>query len=165
MDFSTDKFYVIVEKFFDQPAKYVLAECFKGETDNVLSEIDLKQFEGEGVVVSLCRILGPVEPDERKEDALILTGREVDYAFRVEETLACYPRIEGDFSPGVYFSRDEGKYFKVSTLEDVTAFFSIALESGYGIHEFMVVCKIESLNLVLVKNGAGENLETQLTGG
>lgn len=158
MDFSTDKFYVIVEKFFDQPAKYLIAEYLVGETDNILNEIDLKQFVGKGVVVSLCRLLGQVETDEEREDEMVMTVNDRHYAFRVDETLACYPRIEGNFSPGVYFSREEGKYFKVSTLEDVTAFFSIALESGYDIHEFKVVCKIESMNFVLVRDGTSKNL-------
>jgi len=106
MGFSAENIYIIVEDYFNLPDRYVLSEGKAEETKNIVRALDLKQFEKKGACVFLCRLLGPADWGREDEDyEMILSDNGVNYSFEVIDCLDMFPRIEGDFKPGIYPDR------------------------------------------------------------
>lgn len=160
MEFNKDNIYIVVEDFYKEPSRYILLEESATESQEILNLIDTEQFLGKGIIINLCRLLGPVDFDLNDEDyELVLSNNNSNYSFEVLDCLL-FPRIEGDLTPGIYPDNYLGVHYELKDIWDLSELFSRFTETGRGLDEFKVVCHKGSIEVIDIKNGIEETYET-----
>ena len=120
MDFNKDNIYIVVEDFYKEPGRYILLEESATESQEILNRIDTEQFLGKGIIINLCRPLGPVDYDMKDEDfELVLSDDRSNYSFEVLDCLL-FPRIEGEFTPGIYPDNYLGVHYELKSVDDLS---------------------------------------------
>lgn len=160
MEFNKDNIYIIVEDFYKEPSRYILLEESATESQEILNRIATEQFLGKGIIINLCRPLGPVDFDLNDENyELVLSDNNSNYSFEVLDCLL-FPRIEGNLTPSIYPDNYLGVHYELKEIWDLSELFSRFTETGRGLDEFKILCHKQSVEIIDIENGIENTYKT-----